>query len=183
LAKFLAVVAGIYTVALIVLTMWWRPGRRRFGALVCGTFAAAMLGPLLESVAHWAGFWRYALASDTPAGPLLFYPLGMINFFVLGLIAWRIGQRWGIRGQGAYVAFISVTGPIRDYFEADRWFNIVRFGSGIFPFVWDLFAWFSLLSIIILVNEKMAGPSYVEPATATERSRPVQGGTRRLNGP
>ena len=162
LARFLAIVGVAYTVLLIGLTIWWRPGWRRFGALMAGTFAAALLGPLIEGVAHWAGFWHYTFDSDTPPiGPLILYPLGMINFFIMGLISWRIGRRWGMRGQAAYLAFITVTGPARDYFESDRWFNLIHFGSGILPIVWDLFAWFAPLLIIITVSEKVAGPSYV----------------------
>ena len=170
-ATFLTIIGIAYALILIALTIWWRPGWRRFGALMCGTLAAALVGPLIEGVAHWAGFWRYTLDSDTRIGPLLFYPLGMLGFFVMGLIAWRIGRRWGMRGQVVYLALITVTGPVRDYFEADRWFNVIRFGSGILPIVWDLFAWFALLSIVIVVSEKVASPSRCQADNANASSR------------
>ena len=170
-ATFLPIIGIAYTIILITLTIWWRPGWRRFGALMVGTFAAALVGPLIEGVAHRAGFWRYTLDTDTLIGPLLFYPLGMLGFFVMGLIAWRIGRRWGMRGQVVFVALITVTGPVRDYFEADRWFNVIRFGSGILPIVWDLFAWFALLSIVIVVSEKIASPSRCQADNANASSR------------
>jgi len=170
-ATFLTIIAIIYSIILIALTIWWRPGWRRFVALMCGTLAVAVVGPLIEAVAHRAGFWRYTLDSDTLIGPLLFYPLGMLSFFLMGLIAWRIGRRWGMRGQAVYLAVIAVTGPVRDYFEADRWFHIMRFGPGILPIVWDLFAWLALLSIIIVVSEKIGGPFHRQGARASASSK------------
>src|SRR5262245_11715658 len=79
-ATLVAIVGIAYTLILIALTIWWRPGWRRLGALMCGTLAAALVGALIEGVAHRAGLWRYPMENDTPIGPLPFFALGMHAF-------------------------------------------------------------------------------------------------------
>ncbi len=64
------------------------------------------------------------------------------------LIGWRVIRRFGRRGFIAFIAFMAVYGPLRDYAGVALSRGTVQvISSGIMPFVGDTVLWASLNAV------------------------------------
>jgi hypothetical protein len=77
-----------------------QPRIRRFLGALCGGLVLALL------------MMPYRLASETPA-PVLVYSVSVVGCTMPLLIGWRVTRRFGWRGLIAFIAIISISGPLR----------------------------------------------------------------------
>ena len=90
----------IFLVVLGGAVYFTQPRIRRFAGALCGGLVLALL------------MMPYRFASDTPA-PVLVYSVSVVGCTILPLIGWRVTRRFGWRGQIAFIAIISISGPLR----------------------------------------------------------------------
>ena len=90
----------VYLVGLGSAVYLTQPRIWRFAGAVCGGLVFALL------------WMPHRVVIATPA-PLLMYSSGVVAFTGLSLIGWRVTRRFGWRGQMAFIAIISIVGPLR----------------------------------------------------------------------
>jgi hypothetical protein len=161
LTKLLIVAMCVYACVLLGAVRVLRPGARRTVGALAGGVAAALVGVVIEAVAHQQGFWHYT-ESDTPVGPALIHPFNVIIFALIALIAWRIGRRFGVRGQAIYVGAVAIISPPGDYVVAVQWFSIIKIGPSVsleLIALMDIAAWGILSTVALAVMQMVAGLS------------------------
>lgn len=160
LTRLLIVATCVYASVLVGALRVLRPGARGTLGALAGGVAAALVGVAIEAVAHRRGFWHYT--SDTPVGPALIHPLNVIVFAIIALIAWRIGRRFGVRGQAIFVAAVAIVSPSGDYVAAVRWLGMIEIGPSVSLTriaLIDVAAWAILSTVALAVMQRVAGPS------------------------
>jgi hypothetical protein len=158
--KLLIVAICVYACVLLGAVRVLRPGARRTVGALAGGVAAALVGVVIEAVAHQQGFWRYT-ESDTSVGPALIHPFNVIIFALIALIAWRIGRRFGVRGQAIYVGAVAIISPPGDYVVAVQWFGMIKIGPSVsleLIALMDIAAWGILSTVALAVMQMVAGP-------------------------
>jgi hypothetical protein len=98
-----------------------------------------------DAVGDASGWWHYTTGS-TAHMPVLIYP-GLYLWFGVGvtLIGWRVSRRFGSRGLIAFIGFMAVYGPVRDYAGIALTNGTIHvISSGIQPFVADVLLWASM---------------------------------------
>ena len=113
----------VFLVGLGSAVYFTQPRIWRFAGALCGGLVLALLW-----VPH-----RFVIA--TPA-PLLMYSSAVVAFTGLSLIGWRVTRRFGWRGQMAFIAIISIVGPLRgrayamalDVIAGCAWISGIHFG-------------------------------------------------------
>ena len=90
----------VYLVGLGSAVYVTQPRIWRFAGALCGGLVFALL---------WV---PHSFVIATPA-PLLMYSSAVVAFTGLPLIGWRVTRRFGWRGQMAFIAIISIVGPLR----------------------------------------------------------------------
>jgi hypothetical protein len=130
--------------------------RRIAGALIGGV-AVGVVGVGIETLAHTLGWWRYP-SVETPYGPPLIYPIGILMFSAIALIGWRVTRRFGRRGQMVFLAGLSILGTLRDYGWAARLPQLIVFAPGIGTVIVDALCWASLAGLAQMVMRWIAGP-------------------------
>jgi hypothetical protein len=156
----------VYACVLVGAVRVLRPGARRTVGALAGGVAAALVGVVIEAVAHQQGFWHYT-ENDTPVGPAFIHPFNVIIFALIALIAWRIGRRFGVRGQAIYVGAEAIINPPGDYIVAVQWFGMIKIGPGVslaLMALMDIAAWGILSTVSLAVMQRVAGPSKDEGA-------------------
>jgi hypothetical protein len=159
------VYAGVFVGAVRVL----RPSARRTVAALAGGLAAALVGVVIEAVAHQQGFWHYT-ERDSAVGPALIHPLNTIVFALIALIAWRIGRRFGARGQAIYVGAVAIVSPPGDYAVAVQRFGLITIGPGVslaLVALMDVAAWGILSTVALAIMQRVAGSSFSPPDHAS----------------
>lgn len=115
----LQIAALVWILLIFVATAYFtRATRRRIVASLMGAASGALVGVVVDIVAHDAGWWTYRNVS-TPYGPPLFYVASGLGFGALTLVAWRLMRRFGWRGLIGELAVLMLYGPPRDYLLAD----------------------------------------------------------------
>jgi hypothetical protein len=148
---------AVYAVVLAILIAIMRPTARRATGIFVGAVAATVVGVGFEAFAHARGLWTYVDA-DTPIGPVFVYPLNVLTFAIVAVIGWRIGRRFGARGEVSFVLITVFVSVPRDYFEAYQLFHVVEFGPGTGPWILDALAWVVLTTVTLVVMRRVAGP-------------------------
>jgi hypothetical protein len=152
------VATSVYACVLVGAIRVLRPGTRQTSAALAGGAAASLMALAIEGIAHSQGLWHYS-ENDTPVGPVLTHPLNAIIFAIVALIGWRIGRRFGIRGQVIWVSTIAIISPPGDYFAAVHWLGIIKIDRNFFPglLVMDIAAWGILSSVALAVMQRVCG--------------------------
>jgi hypothetical protein len=147
----------VYACVLVGAIRVMRPGTHQTIAALAGGVAASLLGVLIEGIAHSKGFWHYS-ENDTAIGPAFIHPFNVIIFALIALIGWRIGRRFGIRGQAIFVCIIAIISPPGDYFAAVHWLGIIKIDRNFFPglLVMDIAAWGILSTVALAVMHSVA---------------------------
>ena len=120
--------------------------------------AVAVVGFGVEVLCQAYGFWRYP-SDDTGRGPLLMYPLLVLNWAVLSLIGWRVMRRFGWRGEIVFLAVVTVQGTLRDYFEAGQALGLIVLAPGLTTVLVDVVCWAGLTALAQGVMRLVAGPA------------------------
>jgi hypothetical protein len=135
--------------------------RRVAGAMAAGVtvglfcFAVDILG-------NDSGWWRYTTV-DTPYGPLWMYTLGGLWYGAgVALIGWRVTRRFGSRGLVAFIAFMAVYGPLRDY-AGSAASGLFAMEPGIVPLLADAACWAAGMALAQAAMRLVAGPADKDP--------------------
>lgn len=158
LTTLLIVATCLYACVLAGVILVLRPGRRQTVAALAGGVAASLMAVAIEGMAHSQGLWHYS-ENDTLVGPVLIHPLNAIIFAIVALIGWRIGCRFGIRGQAIWVSTIAIINPPGDYFAAVHWLDIVKIDRSALRglILMDVAAWGILSTVALAVMHQVAG--------------------------
>jgi hypothetical protein len=111
----------------------------------------------IEGMAHSQGLWHYR-ENDTPFGPVITHPLNAIVFAIVALIGWRIGRRFGMRGEAIWVGTVAIINPLGDYFAAVHWLGIIKIDRSMLPvlILMDIAAWGILSAVALAVMNRVA---------------------------
>jgi len=149
--------SGIYLVVLMVIAYLTRATRKRTIGALSGGVAVAVVGVVIEGLAHARGWWRYPF-NDTAYGPPLIYPVVVLLFAALALVSWRVTRRFGWRGQAVFLSAVTVLGTVRDYRIA-AWFpQLIVFAPGIGTVLVDAACWAGLVALAQIVMRLVSGP-------------------------
>jgi hypothetical protein len=162
--------ACIYTVLFIATVYVTRAKRRRALGALAGGSVVALVGPGVEALAHYFGWWRYT-SDDTPIGPPVMYAVIVPMFAMLALIGWRVTRRFGSRGQAVYLVVLAITGALRDYVSAGQLLQVIAFAPGMFVALTDAVIWAALTALAQAAMRLVAGPAENDPL-AGSRGRP-----------
>jgi serine/threonine protein kinase len=119
-------------------TVW-----RSFGALCGGVVFALVIAP--------------SFADAFPAARL-FYPATVLGGAVYALIGWRVSRRFGWRGQVAFIAVMSIYGPIRSRIAAAASTAIVV-APGFLSYVAGAAIWACAIAASLATMRLVAGPA------------------------
>jgi hypothetical protein len=90
-----------------------------------------------------SGLWRYTTAA-------------VLAGTMCALIGWRVTRRFSWRGQMAFIAILSVTGPARDYMWAWAFHIVVASG---FPWIARAAYWACAITLSLTMMRLIAGPA------------------------
>src|SRR5207249_1640037 len=78
----------------------------------------------------------------------------VIVFTLIALIGWRIGRRFGVRGQAIFVGTIAFISPAGDFVAAVHWFGIIKINESVLPalILMDFVAWGILSTVALTVR-------------------------------
>jgi len=146
-----------YACVLIAVIRVVRAGRRQTVAALAGGVAASVMAAAIEGMAHSQGLWHYR-ENDTPFGPVITHPLNAIVFAIVALIGWRIGRRFGMRGEAIWVGTVAIINPLGDYFAAVHWLGIIKIDRSMLPglILMDIAAWGVLSAVALAVMNRVA---------------------------
>jgi hypothetical protein len=178
LQRLLLVATGVYLVFLCAAVYFTRATARRVLGALAGGVAVAVVGFGVEVLCQALGFWHYP-SDDTGRGPLLMYPLLVLNWAALSLIGWRVVRRFGWRGEVVFLAVVTLQGTLRDYFEAGQALGVIAIAPGLTTVLVGIVCWTGLTALALAVMWLIAGP------TAADRlaRRPWGGRTIRCSWP
>jgi hypothetical protein len=148
----------VYGSLLLAAIYFTRATTRRVLGALAGAGAVALVGAVVEGVAHAQGWWRYT-SDDTPYGPLAIYPLLVVAFAFLALIGWRITRHFGWRGLTVFLGILAVVGTLRDYLIAGSLMGLIVFAPGVVLAIIDAFLWAGLTALAIGVMRLVSGPA------------------------
>ena len=153
----LIIATCVYACVLIAVIRVVRAGRRQTVAALAGGVAASVMAAAIEGMAHSQGLWHYR-ENDTPVGPVLIHPLNAIIFAIVALIGWRIGRRFGMRGEAIWVSTVAIINPPGDYFAAVHWLGIIKIDRSMLPglILMDIAAWGILSAVALAVMNRVA---------------------------
>ncbi len=132
---------------------------RRFAGALCGGLVFAFL------------LTPYRLAIATPV-PLLVYSAGVVGGTMLSLIGWRVTRRFGWRGQIAFIAIISIGGPlrIRAYAMASDALALLV-APGFQGYISEVARSAFALAVSLLMMRLVAGPARKDRLAHDQRNR------------
>ena len=153
----LIIATCVYACVLIAVIRVVRAGRRQTVAALAGGVAASVMAAAIEGMAHSQGLWHYR-ENDTPFGPVITHPLNAIVFAIVALIGWRIGRRFGMRGEAIWVSTVAIINPLGDYFAAVHWLGIIKIDRSMLPglILMDIAAWGILSAVALAVMNRVA---------------------------
>jgi hypothetical protein len=168
--QLLLAATGVYLVLLCAAVYFTRATARRVLGALGGGVAVAVVGFGVELVCQALGLWHYP-SDDTGRGPLLMYPLVVLIWAVLALIGWRVVRRFGWRGEVVFLAFVTLQGTLRDYFEAGQALGFIALAPGLTTVLVDIVCWAGLTALAQGVMRLVAGPPAADRLAAGERCR------------
>jgi serine/threonine protein kinase len=132
---------------------------RRFAGALCGGLVFALL------------LTPYRLAIATPV-PLLVYSAGVVGGTMLSLIGWRITRRFAWRGQIAFIAIISIGGPLRmrAYAMASDALALLV-APGLQGYISEVARSAFALAVSLLMMRLVAGPAPKDRLARVQRNR------------
>ena len=137
----------IFLVVLGGAVYFTQPRIRRFAGALCGGLVFALL------------MMPWGLASDTPA-PLLVYSVSVVGCTVPLLIGWRVTRRFGWRGQIAFIAVVSISGPLRARgFAMASDAVALMLAPGFQGYISDIARMAFALAVSLLMMRFVAGPA------------------------
>jgi len=139
---------GICLVLVVVAIYFTRAAPKRvFGAIVAGSVATA-IGIAFDVAGDAMGWWHYTIAGTAYGPPLMYVAVGLWYGVGVTLIGWRVIRRFGRRGLIAFIGFMAVYGPLRDYAGVALTRGTVQVISpGLMPLVGDMVLWASLNAV------------------------------------
>ncbi len=144
--------------------------RRLLGALVGGV-AATVLGVGLDVAGHSLGWWHYTFVTTPYGPPLMYVAVGLWYGAGVALIGWRVTRRFGGRGQAAFIGFMTVYGPIRDYVGVAATGGAIQvITPGIAPAVGDAALWATIIAVAQGVMRLVAGPAASDRLARTRQT-------------
>ena len=149
----------VFLVCLGVTVYFTQPRIRRFAGALCGGLVLALL------------ILNFRVAIATPA-PLLVYSASVAGCTMLPLIGWRVTRRFGWRGQIAFIAVISMGGPLRVRAYAmvlDALAVLVT--PGFQGYISDVARWAFALAVSQLMMRLVAGPARNDLLAQVQRNR------------
>jgi hypothetical protein len=131
--------------------------RRLAGALV-GASAFVLTGVVAVRATFLLGWWRLAASDLSLAMPVGLVVIDAAGYAaILALLSWRVGRRFGWRGQPAFTLVASVWGAARDYAGAAA-NGLVTIAPGIAPFLGWSTAWCCGIVVMEAAMRLVAGP-------------------------
>jgi hypothetical protein len=158
MTQILILASCVYVSLLAAAIYFTRATRRRVVGALAGGGAVALVGAVVEALAHTKGWWRYTF-DDTPYGPLAIYPLLVVAFAFLALIGWRVTRRFGWRGLIVFLGILAVVGTVRDYFISGSLMGLIVFAPGVVLVILDALLWAGLMALAIAVMRAVSGPA------------------------
>jgi hypothetical protein len=159
---------GVMTIAAVYLT---RATSRRVAGAFVGGAAFVLTGAAAVRIASALGWWQPAAAEVS-----LSRAIGLVIVdawcyaAILALISWRVGRRFGWRGQAAFTVFLSFWGPLRDYVGAST-NHLIAIRPGVLPFLGWAAAWGCAIVMMHAAMRVVAGSATADPLTSS-RDRP-----------
>ena len=147
----------VYLVGLGSAVYLTQPRIWRFAGALCGGLVFALLW-----VPH-----RVVLA--TPA-PLLMYSSAVVAFTGLSLIGWRVTRRFGWRGQMAFIAIISIVGPLRGRAYAMA-LDVIVVAPGFQGYISNAARWAFAIAVSQLMMRLVAGSARKDLLAGVQRNR------------
>jgi serine/threonine protein kinase len=129
----------------------------RFAGALCGGLVFALLSV------------PFRVSSASPAR-LLMYSAAVAAGTILSLIGWRVTRRFGWRGQIAFIAIISIWGPLRTraYAMAS---NALVVAPGFQGYISDAARWAFAIVLSQLMMRVVAGPARKDLLARVQRNR------------
>lgn len=161
------VLADCFALLLLCITAYLtRATRRRLvGALVAG-IVVALLVVTADVYAHSRGWWIYPAATTSYGPPLMYVAVFLWYGAGVALVGWRLTRRFGWRGQVAFIAFMAVYGPVRDYLGA-AFTHAIVFAPGLLPVIGDGLCWAGGMALAQAVMSLIAGLPKSDPLART----------------
>jgi len=149
---------------LAAVTFFTRATPIRFLAAIIGGVAATAVGIGFDVLGHSLGWWHYVGVATPYGPPLMYVAVGLWYGVGLALVGWRIARRFGSRGQLAFIVFMAVYGPVRDYVGVALSHGRIQvIALGIIPVLGDVALWVSVIGVAQAVMWLVAGRTYQEP--------------------
>ena len=146
----------VYLVGLGSAVYLTQPRIWRFAGALCGGLVFALL------------WMPHRVVIATPA-PLLMYSSGVVAFTGLSLIGWRVTRRFGWRGQMAFIAIISIVGPLRARAYGMA-LDIIAVTPGFQGYISDAARWAFAIAVSQLMMRLVAGPARKDLLAGVQRN-------------
>ena len=155
---------GVMALAAVFVT---RATSRRVAGAFVGGAAFVLTGAAAVRIASALGWWQ-------PAAPdvSLRRAIGLVLVdawcyaAILALISWRVGRRFGWRGQAAFTVVMSFWGPMRDYIGAAAT-HLIEIRPGVLPFLGWAVAWCCAIVVMQAAMRVVAGSATADPLTSS----------------
>ena len=147
----------VYLVGLGSAVYLTQPRIWRFAGALCGGLVFALL------------WMPHRVVIATPA-PLLMYSSGVVAFTGLSLIGWRVTRRFGWRGQVAFIAIISIVGPLRARAYGMA-LDIIAVTPGFQGYISDAARWAFAIAVSQLMMRLVAGPARKDLLAGVQRNK------------
>jgi hypothetical protein len=151
--------ASVAATALLftVIAFFTRAALRRAAGALIAAIPVIPLVMLYDGIAARLGWWHYPSATGGSAPMAWYIDAALFYGAGLGLIGWRVIRRFGQPGLIAYLAGFALFGVARDYFYSVTT-QFIAFGTGLMPYLGDLFSYASAAVLVQILMYWIAGP-------------------------
>jgi hypothetical protein len=138
---------------------------RRLSGAAAGAAAFVLTGIVASRTSMSLGLWHPTATDVALTLPIALVVLDAWCYtVVLALIGWRVGRRFGWRGQLAFTLIMSIWGAARDYAGAMA-SGLVTIAPGLAPFLGWSTAWCCGLVMMQVAMWFVAGPAAADSLT------------------
>ena len=144
---------ALFFVATSLLT---RAPRRRIVAALVGGVGGGVVGAALDAVGHWLRLWDYVVGNPAHAPWPIYLGVAFAQA-ALALIAWRIGMRFSVYVQLAFIGVVAAAATAQDYIAAAVGPKVQVIAPGIAPAIGDFLVWSAVTSTALAIMYTLAG--------------------------
>jgi serine/threonine protein kinase len=135
----------------------------RVAGALGGGLVMAIIRMLALRNAHAMGWWSTRFKNDPDPVSVLFGPALLLGYTAAVamalLVGWRLGRRFGWKGQVVLLAWIAVWAPLRERLIYDQFMQVMHAPLELLPVMTDIAVWATGLLLGYAAMRLVAGPA------------------------